>query len=140
MEDSEEIKALRAKLAEAQATAAEAQATAAKAVAKEQATEKLNDGTFWTPLEELYKPTPAPFKNGYKAICLRMADEEWKRPQDYQHIVNDLKAQMEESNEVDDISLHSASTKNSERSAVSSERNTDRADQNLSSTYQSPVW
>jgi len=87
--------------------------------------EQLNDGTFWTPLEELYKPSPAPFKNGYKAICLRMANEEWERPQDYQQIVNDLKAQAEKSVVVDVISLHSASTKNSERSAVSSERNTD---------------
>lgn len=87
--------------------------------------EQLNDGTFWTPLEELYEPLPAPFENGYKAICLRMENDEWERPQDYQYIVDDLKAQAEESVVVHDISLHSASTNNSERSAVSSERNTD---------------
>lgn len=88
--------------------------------------EQVKDGTFWTPLEELYTPSPAPFQNGYRDICLRMTNEEWERPQDYEYIVSDLKAQAEKSDvAVDDISLHSASTKNSERSAASSERKTD---------------
>jgi len=81
-----------------------------RAEAAREKAEQLHNGSFWTPLEELYKPSPALFQNGYKAICLRMTNEEWKRPQDYQQIVNDFKAQAQESNVVDDISLHSVST------------------------------
>lgn len=93
-------------------------------VSEQQSGIQLRDGTFWTPLEELYKPSSAPFENGYKAICLRMVDKEWNRPQDYQYIVDDLKNQAIKSTNVDDISLHSASTNISGRSAVSAERKT----------------
>jgi hypothetical protein len=80
---------------------------------------RLSNGTYWTPLEKLYAPKLVSYKDGYKDICLRMQNTEWQRPQDYQHIVNDLKDEVLQNDTASRISLKSASTVNSETSALS---------------------
>jgi len=79
-------------------------------------TNKIADGSYWTPLEELYEPTEEPYEGGYKNICLRMTHE-WDRPINYKHIVSDLKDLVASDIKADEISVHSASTKNSDRSS-----------------------
>ena len=79
---------------------------------------KIKDGSYWTPLEELYEPTKDSYEGGFEKICLRMT-EEWIRPRMYEHILNDLKALVESNVKADDISVHSASTKNSDGTSSS---------------------
>jgi ubiquitin-protein ligase len=89
--------------------------------------DKINKGTYWTPLEKLYEPKAESYENGYKAICLRMTNTEWQRPQDYQHIIDDLRAEVQQNDTASDISMNSKSSALKDPRLVASSSNNIRS-------------